>query len=75
MHADILMASQALINKNTQLQTLISNWTSFLMFTLHNPSSRTTKIKLYKKHDFQIDVEKRFVNIHCRTISLGGFHI
>ena len=40
-----------------------------LMSILHDPSFRMTKLNFIIKH-FQINVEKRFVNFYCHTISL-----
>ena len=46
---------------------LINYWTSFLMFILHDPSSRMTKLS-YMIKQFQIDVQKRLVNFQCRAM-------
>ena len=39
------------------------------MLVSHDPSCRMTKLSCINKH-FQIEVEKRLVNFHCRAISL-----
>ena len=39
----------------------------FLTFILHDSRSRLTK-QIYMIKHFEIDMGKRFVNFHCRTI-------
>ena len=39
------------------------------MFILHDLKYKMTRLSYVIQH-FQIDMEKRFVDFHCRTISL-----